>query len=121
MLEWLIIKKVYDNVESIEFDKTMSKETKQSILRLLHKHRFPGAYQKDCFLNTCSVCRKERLWNLWNMDTMEFTKNVQWLPRNGRRYIGSYSLMTLKKLKPPAEACVYAFTSSDFTCDVYME
>lgn len=81
MLEWLISKGVFSSIDTMDMHTEVNSETKHRILRVLHVHRFPGIYQVDCNAGTCSVCREERIWDMWEMDTTQFTEHVQWLPR----------------------------------------
>lgn len=80
MLEWLISNGIRCTIESIEM-RDVSNENRIRVLQVLHEHRFYGVYEDDCNSGVCKVCLTNSLWDVWKMDTDEFTKNMQWLPR----------------------------------------
>lgn len=50
-------------------------------LKVMHEHGVDGEYRKDCESGECNVCKEDNVWNMWSMEDMEYSENVQWLPK----------------------------------------
>lgn len=59
----------------------MSKTDAYEVLILAHKWKLEGKYRNVCERGECMVCKMEKVWDEWIMESHEFKRCVQWLPR----------------------------------------
>lgn len=78
IVRWLLERGVkYDVPFELPFE-LISDEKRLHTLRVLHEFKVNIA---SCKTGTCVVCKEEEMWNVWIMETHEFTNMGQWLPR----------------------------------------
>jgi len=70
----------YTQINPMNFKLRPSVPYTKELLVLLHHYCIPGAYQDNCALGACDVCRIRTINNLWEMDSATVSSYIQWLP-----------------------------------------
>lgn len=89
VLLWLL-EHGYRTQISCRFKDTVTKEKQMEVIKVLHLddeydddvgYTMGGWFRDDCKNGKCAVCTAEKMWEIWILESQEFTDNVQWLPK----------------------------------------
>lgn len=69
------------NVDSIHTWKRVNKEDEIKVGMIVHEWKLKGGYKKECVKGDCLICPLLNIWDMWVMESQEFTSSIQWLPR----------------------------------------
>lgn len=75
VLKWLLEQGVKYKISGLRYNH-LTTENKLKTIQVLHEY----GVNVDCESGRCLVCKMEKVWNAWMLDSYTFTHSVQWLP-----------------------------------------